>query len=280
MGSVALKINDFGLFYETVSNITKISKSAKITFGRSGFKTSVKTDGRVARLDVSSNAVCIDGDDIAICTQELNVLSQILYKIVKAHAPKSRKSEPPDYSDVSISIEDETSVRIKSNTFKTSFGLVKESAITVLKSHNYAWNTIAEVNVELDDIKEVLSSTFVFRDTKDLLVSICHQDDMVRNVAYAEIYDPKDPTANKFVTKFGNIMVGDLTRRILFDIPRFQVMSVFPVDAMVVKLNQQPCAFTNFSISGDEKSGCKTDFTLLFEYMSDSYAVANNGTAA
>lgn len=278
MSIVNLKINDFDLFYETISNIVKISKSAKITFSKNGFKTSVKTDGRVARLDVESNSVYVDGDGISICTQELNIFSQILYKIIKSHTPKNKKNIDIDYSDVDISIIDEAKIKIKSNTFKTNFGLVKESAITVLKQHNHIWNTIAEVNVELDDIKELLSSTFVFRDTKDLLVKICHQDDMVKNIAYAEIYDSKDPTANKFVTKFGNIMVGDITRKIILDIPRFQVMSVFPIDSMIVKLNQQPCAFTNFSIPSKNNNGYKTNYTLLFEYMSDNYSVnSNNG---
>lgn len=279
MASVKLDICDFELFYDTISNMTKISKSAKITFSKHGFRTSVKTEGRVARLDVVSTSVRIDGEPVSICTQELNVLSQILYKVVKAHAQKGKKSASPDYSDVELTIEDETSIRIKSSTFKTNFGLVKESAIVVLKDHVHSWNTIAEVNVELDDVKELLSSTFVFRDQKDLLVRICHQDDMVKNTAYAEIYDPKDPTSNRFVTKFGNIMVGDLTRRILLDIPRFQVISIFPVESMVIKLNQQPCAFTDFSIKGGDGS-CMTKYTLLFEYMSDNYAAVNDGSAA
>lgn len=276
MESIQLKINDFDLFYDTISNITKISKSAKITFSKHGFRTSVKTDGRVARLDTTSNSVCVEGEPVSICTQELNVFSQILYKIVKAHAPKSKKTEQkPDYSDVVITIENNTLIRVKSSTFKVDFGLVKEAAITILKEHNYAWNTIAEVNVENDDIKEILSSTFVFRDPKDLLVKICHQDDMVKNFAYAELYDPKDPTSRHAISKFGNIMSGDLTRKILLDIPRFQVMSVFPVESFVVKLNQQPCAFTDFEIQGI--NGNISKYTLMFEYMSDNYATVANG---
>lgn len=277
MASIQLKINDFDLFYDTISNITKISKSAKITFSKHGFRTSVKTDGRVARLDTTSNSVCVDGEPVSICTQELNVFSQILYKIVKAHSPKSKKtSQKPDYSDVVITIENDTLIRVKSSTFKVDFGLVKEAAITILKEHHYAWNTIAEVNVENDDIKEILSSTFVFRDPKDLLVKICHQDDMVKNFAYAELYDPKDPTSRHAISKFGNIMSGDLTRKILLDIPRFQVMSFFPVDSFVVKLNQQPCAFTDFEIQGE--NGNISKYTLMFEYMSDNYAAIANGS--
>lgn len=271
--SIELEIADFELMYDTIANMTKVSKTTKIVVDGRGFSSSMKTDGRVARLDVESDAMRTRGGGVAtLCTRELNVLSQILYKVQKAHQKRRSKDSNPDYSDVSMTVEEGTRIKVRTNLFKTGFGLVKESAVPSLRTHDFALDCIAEVKVDMEDVKELLSSTFVFRDPKGLRVRINHQDDMVRNVAYAELYDPQDPTTNTLVTKFGNIMDGDLTRKILLDIPRFQVLSLFPVDSFVVKLNRQPCASTDFTIRGRDGTSV-SKYRLMFQYCDDPYAV-------
>jgi len=252
--------------------MTKISKSAKIVFTNCGFTSSIKTDGRVARLDLNSTSVTVDGDEpVVVCTQELGVFSQILSKVTKACSVRGAKKTPPDYSSVDISIVDGKSILVKTSKFKMSFGLVKEAAITTLKHHDRNWTQIAEVNVLVDDINDVLSSTFTFRDSKNLLVGITHQDDMVRNFAYAQIFDPNDPTSNVSVSKFGNIVSGDLTRKVTLDIPRLQTIAAFPVESMMFVFNQQPVAYSDFEVLGrSDNGGYSTKYTLMFEYMSDA----------
>lgn len=270
-----LKINDFPLFCGTLQNVTNVSQSAKITFSEIGFRTSVAAEGKVARVDVESNAVCSPGGVVSVCTKELNILSQIFGKIMKAHAIRGRKSQSqctPDYSDVSIVVDD-LNVDIRSSTLKTRLFLVEENVVQSFRPFDKACHEIARLSVDGSDLKEILSSTFVFKKTENLVVEIAHQDDMVRNVAYASVSDPSDPRTNAISLKFGCIQSGDLTRRVFIDIPRVQTLALFPVDEFALTLNQEACAITKMSVQGDNPC-CSTSYQVIFKYIDPTVKAA------
>jgi len=164
-----LQINDFALFCETIQNITNISTSVKLTFTESGFFTSVASEGKVARVDIKSNSVSVPNGigSVSMCTKELNILSQLLNKIVKSHILKGRKNQntTPDYSDVSISIE-ELKVNLKSSTLKTSIFLVDESVIQSFNPFDKKCTEIAKLSIDNIDLKEILSSTILRNGTR------------------------------------------------------------------------------------------------------------------
>lgn len=277
-----LQINDFALFCDTIQNITNISASAKIVFTESGFLTSVASEGKVARVDVTSSSVCVPKGcgSVSMCTKELNVLSQIFGKILKAHACRGKKSQlvgyTTDYSDVSVSLE-ELKINIKSSTIKTGIYLVEENVVQSFKPFDKHCTEIARLSVANADLKEILSSTFMFKKSDNLVAEIMHQDDMVRNVAYVELTDMADPRSNSIKLKFGNIQSGDLTRKVCIDIPRIQALSVFPVDEISLSLHQEACAISRFDIDGAD-ARCRSSYQVIFKYIDPSvkYAAQND----
>ena len=269
MEKTVLKINDFQLLLETMQNMVKITGNLKITVNSDGFESWMADENEIVRLDVASNAMSIDANsdisEVVICTKSLQTISQLLMKIQKSHTSKLKRGSVPDYSDVEISVDD-TTIYIKSSTLKTSVFLDNESAVHVLNPFKHELHTIAEVNSSIDDIKEVISSTFIFKQPDKITIEICHQDDMVKNIAYAYMSDPNDPRTNDMVTKFGNIMTGDFTRTILIDVAKIKYLSMFPVDSMVIKFNQEPCFCSEFS-SSSENGMYRTDYRLISKYV-------------
>ena len=264
-----LKINDFQLLFETIQNMVKVSGNIKISVNRNGFESWIADDNEIVRLDIASNAMSLsddsEEDEVSLCTKNLQTISQLLLKIQKAHTSKLKRGCIPDYSDVEISVDD-TTIYIKSSTLKTSVFLDNESAVHVLNPFRHELHTIAEVNSSIDDLKEVISSTFIFKQPDKITIEICHQDDMVRNIAYAYMSDPNDPRTNDIVTKFGNIMSGDFTRKILIDVAKMKYLSMFPIDSMIIKFNQEPCFCSEFS-SSSEDGVCRTDYRLISKYV-------------
>lgn len=264
-----LKINDFGLFCTTISDITKVSEMARIDFTKHGFTCSVTLAKRerVGRVDFSSNSVQLEDDDerdtITIATKTLGMFSQLLKKIEKAHAVKSSKVTP-DYSDVIIAISD-TSIGIKSSTIKTKLNLCEACVVNTPEPFKHKCTPVAEINVQVSDLKDTLSNTFMFHNQESLCVEICHQNDMVKNNAYSVLSDPTDPRTNAIATKFGNITSGDLTRKFFVDIPRIQLLAMFDVPKFTVVLNQEPCAITEFSVRGD--NSFSTQYRVIFKYL-------------
>lgn len=271
-----LQINDFALFCGTVQNVTNVSPSAKLVFSESGFFTSVASEGKVARVDVKSTSVCSPSGTVSICTKELNVLSQLLNKILKAHAPKGKKTQTagytPDYSDVSISVED-LKVNLKSSTLKTSFYLVEDNVVQSFKPFDKPCHEIAKLAVDVSDLKEILSSTFMFKKADNLVVEILHQEDMVRNIAYAALSDPTDPRTNSINLKFGCIQSGDLTRKVYIDVPRVQILSIFPIEEFCLSLNQEACAITKFAVGGADSRN-SSSYQVIFKYIDPTAKMA------
>ena len=268
MEKMHLHVNDFPLLFDTIQNITKVSGNLKITVDKNGFQSWLADDNEIVRLDVTSNSMCLDSDcseSVDICTKSLHTISQLLMKIHKAHTSKLKRGSVPDFSDVEIMVDD-TTIYIQSSTLKTSVYLDNESAVHVLNPFKHQLHVIAEVNASIDDIKDAISSTFIFKQPDKITIEICHQDDMVKNIAYAFMSDPNDPRTNDMVTKFGNIVFGDFTRRVLIDIPKMKYLSMFPVDTMSIKFNQEPCFCSDFkSESGDGKF--RTDYRLISKYV-------------
>lgn len=263
-----LKINDFQLLLETIQNMVKVSGNLKISVNNDGFESWLADDNEIVRLDVFSNSMslCQDSDEpVVICTKNLQTISQLLLKIQKAHTAKLKRGVTPDYSDVEISVDD-TTIYIKSYTLKTSVFLDNESAVHVLNPFRHELHTIAEVKSSIDDLKEVISSTFIFKQPDKITIEICHQDDMVRNIAYAFMSDPNDPRTNDIVTKFGNITSGDFTRKILIDVSKMKYLSMFPVEYMDIKFNQEPCFCSEFTQSSCDGS-FSTDYRLISKYV-------------
>ena len=264
-----LKINDFPLLFETIQNMVKVSGNLKISVAKDGFESWIADDNEIVRLDVLSNSMSLadnsDAEKVSICTKNLQTISQLLLKIQKAHSSKLRRGCSPDYSDVEISV-DETTIYIKSSTLKTSVFLDNESAVHVLNPFKHTLHTIAEVSADVDDLKEVISSTFIFKQPDKVTIEICHQDDMVRNIAYAYMSDPNDPRTNDIVTKFGNIVSGDFTRRVLIDVSKMKYLSMFPTESMMVKFNQEPCFCSEFS-SGSTDGAFRTYYRLISKYV-------------
>lgn len=277
MDKIFLKINDFQLFCDTLQNMTKISGNVKIVIGRNGFESWIADDNEIVRLDVNSDSICLQSDCeedcISVCTKNLQTISQLLFKIQKSHTAKLKRGAIPDFSDVSIAVND-TTVFIKSSTLKTSVFLDNESAVHVLNKFSHQLHTIAEVNATMTDLKEVISSTFIFKQPDKTIIEICHQDDMIKNIAYAFMSDPQDPRTNDIVTKFGNIISGDFTRRILIDIPKIKYLSMFPIDNMLIKFNMEPCFCSEFSVNGNI-NGFKSDYKLISKYVLPRQEVAS-----
>lgn len=270
-----LNIKNFNLFYDTFQNINKMTKGVKIVFDRNGMKCSLRTETKdESRLDVISNVVTVDSDEpIEMCTKSLNVITQILYRIIKAHAVKKTKNvSTPDFSDVHIELRDQQ-IFFRSNLIKTSMYLVEEAALFVPGEFKHVLNPIAELNVSTDDLKEILASTICFNDPDRLCILLCHQDDMVRNNAYACLVDTNDPRSPTFYSKFGSILFGDLTQEIYVDIARIQCMTSFPVKEMKVVLNKEPCYVAKFSISEYEY---KTQYTITGKYVRKQLDVAGS----
>lgn len=269
MDKSTLKINDFQLLFETIQNMVKISGNLKITVDKNGFESWIADDNEIVRLDVSSNAMSLEQnspvDSAIICTKSLQTISQLLAKIYKSHTSKLKRGCVPDYSDVEISVDD-TTIYLKSSTLKTSVFLDNEAAVHVLNPFRHELHTIAEVNSSMDDIKEVISSTFIFKQPDKITIEICHQDDMVRNVAYAFMSDPNDPRTNDMVMKFGNIVSGDFTRKILLDVSKVKYLSIFPVESMTIKFNQEPCFCSEFS-SASTDGMFRTDYRVMSKYV-------------
>ena len=277
MDKMHLQVNDFPLLFETFQNITKVSGNLKITVDRNGFQSWLADDNEIVRLDVTSNAMCLDSDEVEsvdICTKSLQTISQLLMKINKAHTAKLKKGSVPDYSDVEIFIDD-TTIYIKSSTLKTSVFLDNESAVHVLNPFKHQLHVIAEVNASIDDLKDVMSSTFIFKQPDKITIEICHQDDMVKNIAYAFMSDPNDPRTNDMVMKFGNIVIGDFTRRVLIDIPKMKYLSMFPVDTMRIRFNQEPCFCSDFK-SESEDGKFRTDYRLISKYVLPRKTIASD----
>lgn len=263
-----LKINDFQLLLETIQNMVKVSGNLKISVNNDGFESWLADDNEIVRLDVFSNSMslCQDSDEpVVICTKNLQTISQLLLKIQKAHTAKMKRGVVPDYSDVEISVDD-TTIYIKSYTLKTSVFLDNESAVHVLNPFRHELHTIAEVKSSIDDLKEVISSTFIFKQPDKITIEICHQDDMVRNIAYAFMSDPNDPRTNDIVTKFGNITSGDFTRKILIDVSKMKYLSMFPVEYMDIKFNQEPCFCSEFKQTSCDGS-FSTNYRLISKYV-------------
>lgn len=269
MDKVQLQINDFPLFFETIQNMVKISGNLKITVNKQGFTSWVADANEIVRLDVSSNAVCLDQkgseESVDICTKTLQMLSQLLMKINKAHMSKLKKGCEPDFSDVDIRVDD-LMIYIKSSTLKTSIYLDNENAVHVLRPFTHTLHPIAEVSASIEDLKDVLSSSAIFKQPDKITIEVCHQDDMIRNVAYAFMSDPNDPRTNDMVTKFGNIISGDFTRNILIDIPRMKFITTFPVESLKFTFNQEPCFFAEFSSMSNDCT-CRTDYRLISKYV-------------
>ena len=278
-----LDIHDFELFHATVQNMTKVSDSARITFTPHGFHASVKASvmgkEKVGRVDIDSTSVSLpdDSDDVTIATKELAVISQLLGKIVKAHTPKSKKANaaPPDYSDVVIVLDD-MSVNLKSSAFKTKLNLVEPKVVPGIAPFDHRLTKIADVNVNVDDVNEILSSKFIFKSPDGLSVEIAHQDDMLKNFAYAILSDPTDPHSNSVVSKLGNIMSGDLTRQIFLDMSRLQLLATFQVESLKLEFNNEPCAVTEFTDNGSG-NGFRTNYKVIFKYLAAPMVDARAG---
>lgn len=268
MEEIELQINDFDLLYDTLQNILKVTSNLKIVVSTDGMTAWVADDNETIRVDVSSNAVCIPNDcdtkEINICTKNLGTIVNLLGKIKKSHSSKSRNFIP-DYSDIIIKITN-TELFIKSSSLKSSVYLDNESAVHTLRPFTHTLHEIVEIDSSIDDIKEVISSTFIFKQPEKTLIEICHQDDMIRNIAYAFMSDPNDPRTNDIVIKFGNIMSGDFTRKVLIDIQKIKYLSVFPVTNVKVKFNQEPCFCCNFSISSRSKA-YTTNYVVMGKYV-------------
>lgn len=261
-----LKIKDFELFCSTVADIARVSEAAKIDFGPSGFTSSVALAKRekVGRVDFKSDAVCTDdGSEISMATKTLGMFAQLLRRIEKAHSVKG-KGASPDYSDVVIALND-TAVGIRSSTLKTKLNLCEACVVNTPAPFTHVCHPLAELSVSISDLKDIIANTFMFSNQDSLSIEVCHQNDMVKNNAYAVLSDPTDPRTNAIATKFGNIVVGDLERKFYFDMPRMQLLAMFDVPKLDLVLNTEPCAITTFTIPG--KSGGSSEYRIIFKYL-------------
>ena len=265
-----LKINDFSLLFETIQNMVKISGNLKITVDRHGFTSWIADDNEIVRMDVTSNAMYLGSDDedetIDICTKSLQTISQLFLKINKAHVAKLKKGMVPDFSDVELHVDD-TKLFIKSSTLKTSVYLDNESAVHILNPFTHTLHPVVEVKSTIEDLKDVLSSTFIFKQPDKITIEVCRKDDMVRNIAYAFMSDPNDPRTNEMTTKFGNIISGDFTRKVLIDVPRMKYISTFAVGEMKLVFNQEPCFCAEFSSCSADDCSCRTDYRIISKYV-------------
>lgn len=269
-----LIIHDFELFYDTIQTLTKFTSSLKLSFTKNGMKCAIKSDERdESRLDLISNSVTVGSEEpVSMCTTEIKTIAQILYRIIKGHTNKKVKtSQKPDYSDVHISFTS-TRISIKSNLIKTSLSLVKESAVFVPDDKNFDNLTpIMDVEADINDLKEIMSSTICFRDTKKITVDICKQEDMIKNNVYASLEDATDEHSPSFYTKFGNITFGDVTRPITIDINRIQVFTYFQLEKFKITFFNEPCLMSKFSINSD--SGFSTRYRLITKYIQKTLVV-------
>ena len=122
------------------------------------------------------------------------------------------------------------------------------------------------MNALVEDLKDVISSTFIFKQPDKITIDICHQYDMVGNIAYAYMSDPNDPRTNDIVTKFGNIISGDFTRKVLIDVAKMKYLSMFPVESMTVTFNQEPCFCSEFSTKSPDGVH-ETHYRLISKYV-------------
>lgn len=221
-----LVIKDFDIFQKTIEAVCRFSPSAKINATPSGIEIYVKND--FARCSAISN--CVESDvEGSFCIKDVSALNKIL-KVILTYNKKHKSND--------ISIEyDGSFININSKSVKNKLITVKEQTIAknIGKAVTTELSSEMEFTTSSDNIKNILSNTFLFNDLDSIKVYLKQDPDMSPNMIYAHMVNKDAPLSNEITLELGNIGFGKLSKEIIINFEVLKTFNLFNSDSITIK---------------------------------------------
>lgn len=221
-----LVIKDFDIFQKTIEAVCKFSPSAKISASPNGIEIYVKND--IARCCIVSNSVESDSDG-SFCLKDVSAFNKILKVIITYN--KKHKSD-----DISIEY-DGSFININSKSVKNKLITVKEQTIAKYISKAVTTELVSEMEfiTSSENIKGIISNTFLFNDLDSIKVYIKQDASMSPNVVYAHMANKSAPLSNEITLELGNITFGKLLKEVTINFDILKMFNVFNSEAITIK---------------------------------------------
>lgn len=246
-------IKDFSIFEQTLLALLKIVPSAKFIINETGL--TIHSCNAYARCSVFTNSVTSD-IELNISIKDISTVAKTL-SLIKDEDGKKNK----DVTGVVNATYDGTFIYINTKNIKTKIITVKEEVIqnTISKAVTTVLTPVLEFKTTSDNIKKVLSNSFMFNDVENIRVYLNKHADLQQNCIYAEVTNKTNRLSNNITVKLGDITLGDIKEDIILDFERLTVFNLFKNDSIVIKLMDKPFLVADLSIS---KNDIFSKFTL------------------
>ena len=238
-------IKDFSILEQTLNAILKIVPSVKFIINETGL--TIHSCNAYARCSVFTNSVTSD-EELNLCIKDVNTLAKTLSIIKDEEGKKKTESNA-----VINATYDGTFIYLNTKNIKTKIITVKEEVIsnTISKAVTTVLTPVLEFKTSSENIKKVLSNSFMFNDVENVRVYLNQHDDLQQNCLYAEVTNKTNRLSNNITVKLGDITLGKVTEDIILDFERLSVFNLFKNDNIVIQLMDKPFLVAELSIFKD-----------------------------
>ncbi len=247
-----IKINDFGMFVESVKSLTKMSESAKFNVSENGLVVNGKNS--FSKCELTTDAIASDSS-FFFCIKELGTFVRVLNTV--------KDIQDEDFTDLKV-VYDGSFVKFSSKKIKTKYSVCQEAAITdCISSPAHEMTTKCEFTTTSDYIKRVNSHTFMFKDLSSVRIYLDKNHEMENNAIYATIGNAENDLENSMTVKVGLLNYGDFDEKVIIDFDRLNIFNMMPSDDIRLHLMNEKKAI----MSETNKTGKNGTFFKLKVYV-------------
>jgi hypothetical protein len=221
-----IKINDFDVFNESIKAVSKIVQSCKMTIDQDGL--TIYSQNNFARSELTTDAIYSE-KAIEICIRDLSMLLKIMKLIKDQH--------DNDYTKLKITFE-EPFIKFSSNKMDAKLSTIKEHVIQnfISKKVQTVLIPVFEFKTSSENIKMINSYQFIFPDIDSGRIYIKTDENMEKNVVYAELNNRINDFSNAVTMKFGDVIIGKIDKDIIIDFERLMLFNIVDSNDIVIKL--------------------------------------------
>lgn len=243
----AIKILDFGLFFESMKAIAKLVDAAKLQLSPNGL-TIYGVRGNLARCEMTTNSIYSD-EEFSFCIDELSTFNRVLSTVKDIHKD--------DFSELEISYS-RPKILFKSKKLKMKYSTCNESIVANWTSTKmtFKMSPAFSFKTSSDLIKRMNGHSFLFKDTKSMRLYIETKDDMENNAVFATL-GSKDVDLGKEITlKFGLVTDGKIPegKKIIIDLERMNLFNCMQSNEIEISLMDCGCLLSKTHVVGKNSS--------------------------
>jgi len=228
MAKSIIKIQNFDLFENTLKSLNKIIKECKFIVNENGL--TIYSQNNFARSEVKTNSITSD-NIVEFCLNDISILLKLLRTLRNENSNKS------DFLNIKF-IYDQPFIKFESKKTKLRLATVKEDIIqnSISREVKAELTPVFEFNTSSNLIKNIESHSYIFQDIESARIYLTINDNMEKNILYANIGNKNNDFSNFITLKLGDIIFGSLDRDIVIDFDRLGLFNIIDMDNIKIKL--------------------------------------------